>query len=260
MPTPNRPSIKEIFDDPAHARYFDQFRRLDDGVITRWVSLIGQLCQHSPHLIQLLDVGCGTGRFSLPFCQYAFSVTGLDTSAAMVSLAIDNAHALQITNFNPIISSFEAYSPLLSFDILFISELVHLVEDKFVFFNRTFSLLSSNGFIVVRTPSHAQLRARDFNSYFPGLVDIELLRHLDIDQYMELLLSCGFLNPTAKEIDESDSLLAAEYIDALRHRFHSTFFALDENSFDAGLAAAERTLRGIVSRNLPITMITAQRP
>lgn len=46
---------------------------------------------------EVLDMGCGTGRFTLPLAKYAKKVTGLDASAAMIEQASQKAQQEGLT-------------------------------------------------------------------------------------------------------------------------------------------------------------------
>lgn len=48
------------------------------------------------HCDEVLDMGCGTGRFTLPLAKKARKVTGLDLSAAMIAKAQEKARRLSL--------------------------------------------------------------------------------------------------------------------------------------------------------------------
>src|SRR5947208_12183477 len=45
----------------------------------------------------ILDMGCGTGRFTIPLAQIARKVTGLDVSAAMIAKAREKAEEVGLS-------------------------------------------------------------------------------------------------------------------------------------------------------------------
>ncbi len=60
-------------------------------------------------------------------------------------------------NFAAIVCSFEAIELLQRFDLVFISEVLHLIKDKAAFLRKASDLTKLGGHIVIRAPSHLQL-------------------------------------------------------------------------------------------------------
>ena len=69
------------------ASYYDRGRSLSEQNTRMWLDLIVRLSGASPSA-RILDLGCGTGRFSLPMAQWLeYEVTGADSSTEMLAVA-----------------------------------------------------------------------------------------------------------------------------------------------------------------------------
>ncbi len=68
----------------------------DPQVLESWTALLGACLPYSKSTI--LDVGCGTGSLSVVLAGLGHTVTGIDLSSSMVSLALEKAagHGLPI--------------------------------------------------------------------------------------------------------------------------------------------------------------------
>lgn len=60
--------------------------------------LQGLIRRYRPNARQLLDLGCGTGRHDLLLSERGYSVTGVDVSAEMLAIALENIPAAKLPN------------------------------------------------------------------------------------------------------------------------------------------------------------------
>jgi SAM-dependent methyltransferase len=74
----------------------------------------------------ILDIGCGTGIYTLPLAREAAMVSGLDDSEAMLSRMVEAASAAGIQNVGPVTASWKTLDPAAhglekAFDIAWVS-------------------------------------------------------------------------------------------------------------------------------------------
>jgi len=153
--------------------------------------------------LAVLDLGCGTGELALELAARLphSAVTGVDSSATMLARA--KARAAAGVTFRE--GSVESVSG--AWDLLFSHAVLHWVDDHPALIPRLWSLLKPGGQLAVqipanhRHPSHtciiAAAGAEPFRSALDGWV-----RHspvLEIDQYAQLLHSCGSEDFTVME-------------------------------------------------------------
>ena len=66
---------------------YDVARPLFEEILERWMTLISERIG-SRQRVEFLDLGCGTGRFSIPIAtRLGYSVTGTDYSEGMLEKA-----------------------------------------------------------------------------------------------------------------------------------------------------------------------------
>ena len=70
------------------AEYYDMF--MEDVPYGAWVSYIRKFL---PEKGRGRDVGCGTGKFTIPFARHGYEITGSDLSEQMLALANQNARS-----------------------------------------------------------------------------------------------------------------------------------------------------------------------
>jgi len=108
-----------IFDDIA--KIYDDTRKLSPKIMS---SAIEKLANAIGPDSTILDVGVGTGRFSIPLCEAGFQVTGIDLSSGMLKKCKEKGHS-QIVKANACqMPFFENY-----FDNAFMTHVLHLAED-----------------------------------------------------------------------------------------------------------------------------------
>ncbi|MCU6793314.1 methyltransferase domain-containing protein [Paenibacillus sp. WQ 127069] len=67
------------------ADWYDQGSYLIEQSLAQWLELIRSYIHRQP-AVRFLDLGCGTGKFSIPIAnRLGYKVTGVDASKAMLS-------------------------------------------------------------------------------------------------------------------------------------------------------------------------------
>lgn len=97
-----------------------------------------------------LDVGCGAGLLAEPLARLGASVTGIDASQELISVAKEHARAglLEIEYVAGELSSLEG-----EFDLITCMEVIEHVRDPSAFIALLASRLSKNGLLILSTPN-----------------------------------------------------------------------------------------------------------
>ena len=92
---PNMAKLKA--DYRSIAAFYDKGRSLSDKNTALWLDLISRL-SGVPKAARVLDLGCGTGRFSLPMAErLGWDVTGADASPQMLARAKQKDSASRVS-------------------------------------------------------------------------------------------------------------------------------------------------------------------
>jgi SAM-dependent methyltransferase len=90
--------------------------------VTPYYQDLAKLCR--PFLLQsdsLIDIGCGTGNFSLAFASYVKRVTAVDINPLAIEILKQKCQGLNLENIYPRESDWKDISEKSSFEIVFIS-------------------------------------------------------------------------------------------------------------------------------------------
>ena len=77
----------------------------------------------------VLDVGCGSGMYTIRLAQQAASVTALDISDEMLRILMQDAAAQGLANIRPVCSDWQHFAPAERFQIIFASMTPALTDD-----------------------------------------------------------------------------------------------------------------------------------
>lgn len=98
----------------------------------------------------LVDLGCGTGFFSIPASRWVKKVFALDIQQEMLDILNEKITREKITNIETILSE-ESFIPLLdnSADVLLMVNVFHELEDRPSLLNQVKRVLNKNGKLVI---------------------------------------------------------------------------------------------------------------
>lgn len=189
----------------------------------------------------VLDVGCGTGIYTIPLAKKTNAVIfGLDSSKEMIKKAkmkedgqivewqIGDAENFPFDN---------AY-----FDCVIMTLVIHQIVNKKKAIDEVYRVLKKNGTFVIMTKSHGQLR-RSLIMDFPKTRQIDLKRFPAVPMLKYMLLSAGFENARYHVVSAGTTKVSMkEYLEKIRKKFISTLTLLSEEEFQEGLRIFEKKL------------------
>jgi SAM-dependent methyltransferase len=186
----------------------------------------------------VLDLGCGTGRFStLISDRFRATVVGIDPSIAMLQTAVHHSEAGTVQY-----AAAEAERlPLTeaSCDVAWMSQVIHHIRDRKACAAELHRVLRSNGFALIRGtfgdrldgfptlfkffPSACQLTAR-----FPAVAEISAVFEAE-----------GFSLESTQRIQQKTCHSLREFAKRTKLRADSTLVLLPDSEFDACQTALE---------------------
>ncbi len=129
---------------------------------------------NSLHGLSILDIGCGGGLLSEPFCRLGAKVTGIDASIKNIKVAKVHAQKSKL-KIKYICSSPEKLKLNKKFDIVLNMEVVEHVDDLNVFIDKSSRFIKKNGLMFVATIN------KTLKSYMFAIIGAEyILRWLPI--------------------------------------------------------------------------------
>jgi ubiquinone/menaquinone biosynthesis C-methylase UbiE len=215
------------------ASFYDKGRSLSEQNTAVWLNLISKLSKASEG-DRALDLGCGTGRFSLPMAkQLNLEVTGADSSEEMLAKAkqkdLASAVIWRLTDANEL-----AFSPD-SFEIVFMSHLLHHVDIPLKVVRECHRVLVPSGVVLIRYGAINQIRHDAEHTFFPEVIDIDEARTPTVEQTEKWLADSGFEGVITKEIVQQTYQNGLAHLHAAGNRSTSVLSMISEESFETGM-------------------------
>jgi ubiquinone/menaquinone biosynthesis C-methylase UbiE len=244
------------------AGYYDRYRSSTPAEQRFWLEALTSHAALRPGMTAL-DVGCGTGRFSLPLAaDYGLRVLGVDREPAMIARARSKpgSHALSW-------AVGDAQSlPLAdgSVDAVLMCMMLHHVEDRPKALAAAHATLRPGGRLVIWTTAHGQIRRSVLGRYFPSLFAIDLARFPHVPVLMDQMRAAGFADVHSKVLARSETMDKAVYLEKVGNRFISTLSLIPEDELARGTMALAISLASrpgtTCERYYRYTFVTGSRP
>lgn len=215
------------------ASFFDKGRPLSEQNIEQWLGIISRLSGASEGA-SFLDLGCGTGRFSLPVAlNLGYRVTGADSSPEMLDKAKEKDSDGRIT-WEVADAQSLTYADA-SFDIVFMSHLLHHVDSPALVIRECFRVLSPGGVILVRYGAIEQVRHDVEHTFFPETVAIDEARAISLDMVETWLRKAGFSGVVSEQIIQRSFENAEAHLRADLEKCTSVLTMISPQAFEKGL-------------------------
>jgi len=231
------------------AKYYD---RLRPPPLDLWVSKIIQFGAITTGS-DVLDVGCGTGRFPLRISALKKPlICGLEPSVEMLKNAVTKEGAERIlwvqgdAHRLPFNDS--------CFDCVYMTLVIHHLEDKELALREIYRTLKRGGTCVIMTNSHHRMKKHVLKE-FPGLVAIDLKRFPTIPNIKKTMAQIGFKKVHYHVVKHDEGYMSTEdFIERVRQKYISTLSLLSEEQFQKGFKVfCERARRKYGERFRRIT-------
>ena len=220
------------------AETYDAVRPLSEGILELWMTLISEGVGPRDR-VEFLDLGCGTGRFSIPVAaRLGYSVTGADNSEEMLEKARNKEGGDRVKW--SVEDATQLSHPNASFDVVFISHLLHHLDEPLGVVRECFRVLRPGGVILNRYGPMEDIRDDPEHRFFLGSVEIDESRTPTVDQVEEWFETAGF-NEISTEVIAQQTYRSAE--ERLRNAglgCTSVLTLVDQSAFEEGLEAFRR--------------------
>lgn len=223
------------------AKYYDKVRITQPDYLRFWSARIahyGLIKKGS----KVLDVGCGTGRFTLMLSEVTKAeVYAIDPSEDMLDEAEkkDKKKKVKWSKGTAERLSF----PNEYFDCVYMTFVFHQIKNRKKALSEIFMILKPKGKCVFMTTSYAHIK-RSPLYMFPGLAKIDLARFPSLPEFRRILKEEGFRN-VHYHLDnyEDHRYTVDDYLQRVKSKHISTLSVLSKEEFEQGYEVFERRLK-----------------
>jgi ubiquinone/menaquinone biosynthesis C-methylase UbiE len=220
------------------ANTFDGSRPISEKRLKRWMELISKKIS-SNQKVELLDLGCGTGRFSIPIADIlGYSVTGADNSEEMLLKARRKENAEHV-KWDMQDATSLSY-PDASFDAVFMSHLLHHVDAPLNIVSECYRVLRPGGTILNRYGSMSDIRDDPEHRFFPEAIEFDEARTPTQNQVEEMFRTAGFKDITSRVLVEQPYPSPEVRLRGAELKFTSVLTLISQSAFEEGLESFRR--------------------
>ena len=187
---------------------------------------------------RVLDIGCGTGRFTEKLAQSGASVVGMDASGTMLAAArarvrsgaapIEYVQGDANETLPP--GPFDAITAFYCVQYVGVAALARQARHE----------LRDGGVIALATFPHQHFALTEYAGFFPSLPAIDMARFPSVPAIENALRSANFVDIQARNVSLSIEDDPAVLLGRVERKYLSSFFLLPEREFREGVAEMRR--------------------
>ncbi|HLJ85141.1 MAG TPA: 2-amino-4-hydroxy-6-hydroxymethyldihydropteridine diphosphokinase [Candidatus Eremiobacteraceae bacterium] len=237
------PAPRLDYDAPAGAGagYADlrPFSGFDRAVLEAALRALGDIAGR-----RVLDIGCGTGRFTRELAARGAFVTGMDSSETMLAQAMSHAAPADRRAPEYVLGDANLALPGAEYDAVTAFYAVQYLEIGAVF-RRVKRVLRGGGVLALATFPHRHFVESVFARYFPSMAAIDLARFPSQQHVQAELLSAGFEDVRTAAIVMELRDPPGPLLERVEKKYLSSFHLLGEREFSDGVAAMRSDWHGL---------------
>jgi ubiquinone/menaquinone biosynthesis C-methylase UbiE len=195
------------------------------------------LAHHVARPVRLVvDLGCGTGRFTVALCEtFDAPVVGVEPAANMRSIAEAKPRptAVQFVQGSANDIPLEGGSA----DLVFMSQVLHHLVGREAALLEIHRVLAPRGRLCLRQTTRENLDSYFYQRFFPEARAVDERRLPSRDALMKLVCSCGYRVAAIETMRYEIAATGADYAAKIATRAYSDLEYISDDSFLAGLNA-----------------------
>jgi len=220
-------------------------RSLSDATGRLWMDAIGRHAGRARAALTILDLGAGTGRFSVLLAEaFEARVVGVEPSAKMRADAERGSAHPRVVYREGSAGAIPAADG--EFDFALLSMIIHHVPDLDAAARELHRVLKRDGLVFIRNTFSGRLEGIRHYEFFPSTRALDEARLPRVERVREAFEARGFTTEALDTLEqEIDPSLAAHY-ERIKRRALSSFELISDTEFERGLermrlAAARET-------------------
>ncbi len=200
-------------------------------------ALIQALRRHAPRSMALVvDLGCGTGRFSHALYEaFHAPVLAVDPAANMIAMARAKAHPDPVGYVQALADQIPLEDG--SADLVFMSQVFHHLGDGAATLAEIRRVLRRDGRLAVRQTTLENLDSYFYQRFFPKARDLDQRRLPSRNGLVTLAGSCGYRLLALETLRSEIAATSDEYLAKIGLRTYSDLECISDEAFSAGLNA-----------------------
>ena len=243
------------YDDTDIAVAYDLGRSHGPEVLDLWMSTVSSYLDERAAITSILDLGCGTGRFSEALAvHFGAEVIGIDPSKKMLEQARSKQTDPRV-RFQA--GSAEAIPlPDESVDLVFMSMIFHHLQDPALAARECRRVLRKGGTAFLRAGTRERISSYPYVDFFPAsrqILEGCLAKCKDVCQVFE---TAGFRTIAVDVVTQEIAPTFQRYAEKISAGADSVLASLSQTDFEAGLEAlrshAARVDREAVSEPIDV--------
>jgi|GEM_PF-627397 len=189
--------------------------------------------------IMMLDLGCGTGRFAVPFAyRLGYSVTAIDNSKEMIEKAKQKDSESRVNWLERDVTNMEFGKN--SYDIIFMSHLLHHLDNPYNLIRQCYKIMKPQGILFNRYGALEHVSVDPEHKFFPEALKIDELRTQTIKQIETWMREAGFAGVQTETSLQASYNSGEDRLSRVRLKSTSVLTLISQQSFEEGLKQFEK--------------------
>ncbi|MDH4179475.1 MAG: methyltransferase domain-containing protein [Armatimonadota bacterium] len=212
---------------------------------------------------RLIELGCGTGRWTIPLAQRTgCDAVGLDSSAAMLEKARAKDSDGRVTWIEGDCENLNLEPE--SFDCALMVLMMHHLDDHPNTFRGVFRILKPGGVFLIRQGTLEDILGDPMHRFFPEAVTIDRRRTPFRGEIDYWLIQAGFSPVRVETLKQHTYATNMRMLEEIQKKVASVLRLIDEEAYEAGLERLTAHLRRHTDdasvRDSQFTLFVARRP
>lgn len=213
-------------------------RALSGEDVRRWMALVKEALP-AMNDVAIIDLGCGTGRFSTPLAAYLnVPVIGIDPSRKMIREATAHKSSCQIEYRFGSAESISADTR--SAALIFMSNVAHHIEDVERATSEIYRVLRDDGVLFIRNYSRENLESLPYLRYFPEAERLSQNLLWNRIGLVHNFTTRGFSHVSAGTMNQEAAPNFEAYLKKISNRAYSDLILIGDEAFEEGIARMKR--------------------
>jgi ubiquinone/menaquinone biosynthesis C-methylase UbiE len=218
-------------------------RRLASADVSRWVSLVQEVLPRAASTL-LVDLGCGTGRFTIPLAeQLGISVIGVDPSQKMLQEAAGKIGSSRIEYREGSAESIPLETGIAA--LIFMSNAIHHLQSLEKPLQEMHRVLEPHGVVFIRNYSFENLDALPYLQFFPDALEVSRKMMWSRNELVEQFTTKGFINLAQGTMHQEASPDFGAYLRKIESRVYSDLALIADEAFEQGFAKMKKAYTGL---------------